>query len=57
MVKLFEQAGFDFNIIVYNGKGLNMSCIDFAIVGGHYEIALYIYPKLNVQMRNIKNTK
>jgi hypothetical protein len=36
MVKMFVEGGFNVNSIVFKGKGLVMSSIDFAIVGGHY---------------------
>lgn len=57
MVKLFVECGFNLNNVVFTKKGQVLTCIDFAILGGHYEIAYYIYHKIDPLLKNIRNTK
>lgn len=57
LVKVFVNCGFDLNYVISQKKSVALTCIDFAILGGHYEIAYYIYNRIDPRLKNLRNVK
>lgn len=57
MVRKFVENGFDLNCVVFQQDGIAFTCIDFAILGGHYEIGHYIFNRIDHKLKNLRNVK